>query len=172
MLDSETYSLGASIERVVDRIDELEDALEELDDNTDEYEAVRQRRDRLAYFRNGLQWQRDEAGWGDASIEVGALTAGEKALMYREAPDEADVEEMRLWFVAACTADAPYHCEGLSETFAELTDCHPAFVEWVEAKANSLGIPGGEDAGNGSSESSPDSSTAATSTTAKNSPSS
>lgn len=153
MLATETFTVDGALDELDDRIDDLEDRLDDLDSSTDEHDAAQSRRDRLAYFRNGLEWQREEEGWGDATIKLGALTAGEKALMHREAPDSAEREEMRLWFVAASTEDAPYAGDALEETFTSLANCHPGFTEWAEGKTNRLGVPGGS--GNRSSASSP-----------------
>lgn len=166
MLATETYSLDDALAEIEERRGELADELDDLDTGTDAYQDAKARHDRLGYLARGLRWQRDEEDWGDAEIELGALTAGEKAMMHREAPDAADGEEMRLWFVAASTITAPYAGDDLSETFSNLANCHPAFAEWVEAKANSLGIP--DAVGNGSSTSSTESGTSdeATSTDA------
>lgn len=157
MLTTETYTLDGALDDLEDRIEDIEATLETLDASTDEAEVYRQRRDRLRYQQTGLRWQRDEADWGDADIELGALTAGEKAMMHREAPDSAGRDEMQLWFVAASTADAPYAADQLEKTFAALADTHPAFVQWAESKANGLGVP---------SESGNESSTSSTPTTA------
>ncbi|WP_134672593.1 hypothetical protein [Halorussus marinus] len=162
MLTTETYRLSEEIETLADRIDELDDELEDIDESTDQAQAVQARRDRLTYFQRGLRWQRDEQDWGDAAIELGAMTAGEKAMMHREATDGAESEEMRLWFVAASTVDAPYHADDLAETFTRLSNCHPAFTEWAEAQANALGIPA--ESGNRSSTSSTASNSSGTST--------
>ena len=153
MLTSETHTIDGALADLEERIDETEERIDELDESTQEHESLTAARDRLRYFRNGLVWQRDEEEWGgDAEIELGALTAGEKAMMHREAPDHADREEMRIWFVAASTVDGPYHHDDLAKTFRALSQCHPAFVEWAEAQANGLGVP--NDTGNRSSVSS------------------
>ncbi|SEQ30597.1 hypothetical protein [Natrinema salaciae] len=165
MLTTETYVIADSIEELTDRTDTLEEALEDLEQGTDDYNAIKARRDRVNYLKRGLRWQRDEEGWGgDTEFELGAMTAGENAMMHREAPDDAGRDEMRLWFVAASTVDAPFGSKDdtLKETFSELSDAHPAFVEWAEAKANNLGVPG--DSGNRSSTSSTESDASATST--------
>lgn len=162
MLATETHTLSEAIDELDERMEALKDKQEDYEAGTREYEALQQRLDRVAYLRNGLQWQRDEEWPADAAVEVGAMTAGEKAMMHREAPDTADDEEMRLWFAAASTVEAPYVGNDLSETFAGLADCHPAFVEWVEAKANGLGVPG--QSGNRSSTSSGESDPSTTST--------
>lgn len=154
MLQTETYQLDAELETLDGRIADLNDQLDTLDEDTDEYQAVQARRDRLKYFRTGLRWQRNEEDWGNATIELGAMTAGEQAMMHREATDGAGPEEMRLWFVSASTISAPYASDDLEDTFAALADCHPAFTEWLEAKTNSLGVPA--ESGNRSSTSSPE----------------
>lgn len=153
MLTTESYTIDGTLEDLDEQISALEDAMDDLDSSTEQHKALQQRRDRLRYFTDGLVWMRDEEGWGgDAEIELGAMNAGERAKMHREAPDNAESEEMRLWFVAASTTNAPYAGDDLTETFHGLVDCHPAFVEWLEAKANSLGIP--SDTGNRSARSS------------------
>lgn len=162
MLATESYTIEGALDELSEAIGSLEDRLDDLDSSTDEYAAVQNQRDRLAYFRNGLEWQRDEEEWGDATIELGALTAGEKAMMHRESPDSAGAEEMRLWFIAASTAESPYLSADLSDTFTALANCHPGFTEWAEGKTNSLGVPGGS--GNRSSTSSEESPASPTST--------
>ncbi|WP_395166358.1 hypothetical protein [Natrinema pallidum] len=153
MLTTKTYTLDDAIAELTEQIDDLEVEIEDLEDGTDDHAVATGRKDRLQYFRNGLEWQRDEEGWdGDAEIELGALTAGEEAKMHREASDTAERKEMRLWFVAASTVDAPYAADTLSETFSELANVHPAYAAWAESEANGLGVP--ESSGNRSSMSS------------------
>jgi len=166
MLTTESYTIGDAIGELDERIETLGEELDERDEGTDEYDTLASRKNRLGYLRTGLQWQRDEEGWdAETDIELGALTAGENALMHREAPDNAAQQEMRLWFVAACTERAPYVGGGLSETFENLAGdgIHPAFVEWAEAKANSLGVP--DDVGNRSAASQAETKTDTNSTT-------
>ncbi|WP_436344497.1 hypothetical protein [Natronorubrum sp. FCH18a] len=162
MLKTETYTLDGALEELTDRIADLDEALGDLEQGTDKFKLIKGRRDRVSYLSRGLRWQRDEEGWGGgAEIELGAMTAGENAMMHREAPDNAGRDEMRLWFVAASTETAPYAGADLEETFSELAGCHPAFVEWAEAKANGLGVP--DESGNGSSTSSAESEASETS---------
>lgn len=151
MLTTETYTIGEAIEELEDRIDGLEEETAPLDSDSEQYQALQARIDRLAYFHNGLKWARKE--WGeDVEIELGAVTAGEKALMHREAPDTAGAEEMQLWYVAAATEAAPYVGDSLSDTFDGVANTHPGFAAWAEATANGLTVFGGtEGNGNGSS---------------------
>lgn len=168
MLTTEVYTLDDVIADLTEQISDLEDEIGDLEEGTDDHTVATSRQDRLQYFRNGLEWQRDEAGWGgDAEIELGALTAGEEAKMHREAPDAAGRKEMRLWFVAASTADAPYVGDTLSETFTALADVHPAYAAWAESEANGLGVP--DSSGNRSSTSSTATGASETSTNEPNS---
>lgn len=160
MLTTETYTLDDAIEELDDQMDTLGEDLEDLEEGTDDHSAIKARRNRVSYLERGVRWQRDEESWaGDAEIELGSMTAGEDSLMHREAPDNAGRKEMRLWFVAASTVSAPYAApdDDLKEVFSELSSTHPAFVEWLEAKANGLGIP--NESGNGSSTSSAETTT-------------
>ena len=175
MLETETLTIDDAIAELDEQLAALGDALEEYDDDTDEFGALASRRDRLTYFRRGLQWERDEREWKDEAIEIGAITAGEKAMMNREAPSNADDDEMTIWYAAASTVSGAFVGDDLSATFATLADCHPGFVEWIEAKANALGIPGGSGNATPSSASStgqPMSDTATSETTSNSSTSS
>ena len=141
MLASETNTLAEASESLEAQIESLEELLVEYEDDTDEAQAVRERQSRLEYLKRGVEWQIDE--WdADTEVTVGALTAGEEAMMHREIPDDAGPKERRLWYVAAATEAAPYVAGELGETFANVADLHPAFVEWVEARSNALGVAG------------------------------
>lgn len=158
MLTSETTTLAEAEDSLDDDLDALREERKDLADGTDQADAVDQRINRLEYLREGVRWHLDE--WGEETeITVGALTAGEEAMMDRERPDDAGAKERRLWYVAAATEAAPYVGADLAETFANVADLHPAFVAWVEGKSNSLGV-----AGNRSSTSSTASETSGTST--------
>lgn len=158
MLASETNTLAEAQTSLTEGIDALADRLDDLDSSTEEYDATAAQRDRLQYLRDGVEWQAEE--WGsDAEVTVGALTAGEEAMMHREIPDSAGERERRLWYVAAATESAPYVADDLSDTFHNVSDLHPAFVAWVEARSNALGV-----AGNRSSTSSTASENSGTST--------
>jgi len=158
VLASETNTLAEARASLTDQIDALEDRLNDLDSSTDEAEATAAQRDRLQYLRDGVEWQAEE--WGaDAEVTVGALTAGEEAMMHREIPETAGERERRLWYVAAATERAPYVGDDLADTFANVSGLHPAFVAWVEARSNALGV-----AGNRSSTSSAASENSGTST--------
>ncbi|CAL92483.1 hypothetical protein BJ1_gp61 [Halorubrum virus BJ1] len=158
MLASETTTLAEAQASLEEHIDALADSLTDLDASTDEYDAVASQRDRLQYLHDGVEWQAEE--WGDdAEVTVGALTAGEEAMMHREIPDGAGERERRLWYVAAASDSGPYVGDDLSATFANVSDLHPAFVAWVEARSNALGV-----AGNRSSTSSTESASSGTST--------
>ncbi|WP_434521291.1 hypothetical protein [Halorubrum sp. AS12] len=77
-------------------------------------------------------------------------------------PNQAEPDELRLWFVAASVEAGPFVEEDLEDTFANVASLPPGAVKWLEAKANSLGTA--SDEGNGSSKSSPATDSEATST--------
>jgi len=179
MLTTETVVIDDAIAELGDRIDDLADDRETRNPASDEYAAIKDREDRLSYLRDGLRWQRDEEGWGgDATVTLGALTAGEEAIMHRAMSANPNRNERRLWFVAAATVDAPYGASRdpdeepltestIEETFAALAGqgIHSGFVKWAESKANALATPGGPGNGDRSAESSQATTASATSTT-------
>lgn len=154
MLTTKTLTVNDARTELSDGIEALEDALDELEEDTDQAAALRDRKETLTYWRNGLDWQTSEGEWtADTELTVGAMTAGEEAMMNREVPEQAGKDERRLWYVAASVEEAPFVEEELEQTFANVADLHPAVVKWFEAKSNSLGTA--SDEGNGSSKSSP-----------------
>jgi hypothetical protein len=168
MLTTQTITIEEARAELTEGIDALDEALDDLDPDTDQAAALRDRRGTLTYWRNGLDWQTSEGDWtAETELTVGAMTAGEEAMMHREVPDQAGDDEFRLWFVAASVEAGPFVEGELSETFANVANLHPAVVRWLESKANSLGTA--SDEGNRSSESSPATDSEATSTPAPDS---
>ncbi|KKF39889.1 hypothetical protein FK85_25015 [Halorubrum saccharovorum] len=154
MLTTKTLTVDDARTELTEGIEALEDALDDLDEDTDKAAALRDRKGTLTYWRNGLDWQTSEGDWtADTELTVGAMTAGEEAMMHREVPEQAGQDELRLWYVAASVEAAPFVEDELEETFANVAGLHPAVVKWLEAKANGLGTA--SDEGNGSSKSSP-----------------
>jgi len=142
-LQTETITVDDALAEIDEQIKEIGDTLADLKPGTDRYEALLDRSDTLEYRANGLIWMRDEAGWGDFEVELGALSAGEKAKMHRQANSNASTEEMKLWWVAAGSEVGPHVADSLSQTFETLAaDCHDGFVQWAEAKINELSTPG------------------------------
>lgn len=158
MLTTDTFTVADARAELSDTIDEIDAALADADEETDEGAAeaatLRAQRSTLDAWRNGLAWQVHEADWSDdTELTLGALTAGEEALMAREMPEAADADERRLWYVAAATETGPYVDDDLEATFQNVAGLPPGVVKYLEARANSLGIVGDE--GNASSKSSP-----------------
>ncbi len=164
MLTTETITVEEALEELGEQIDSLRDALQDLDEGTEQAASLRDRIDRLSYWRNGLEWHVSEGDWTEETqFTVGAMTAGEEAMMHREIPSGAEDDmEIRVWFVAASVEAAPFVEEDLTETFHNVASLHPAAVKWLEAKANSLSTA--SDSGNRPSESSPATDSEATST--------
>jgi hypothetical protein len=168
MLTTQTITIEEARAELTEGIDAIDEALDDLDPDTDQAAALRDRRGTLTYWRNGLDWQVQDGDWtAETELTVGAMTAGEEAMMHREVPDQVGDDEFRLWFVAASVEAGPFVEGELSETFANVANLHPAVVRWLEAKANSLGTA--SDEGNRSSESSPATDSEATSTPAPDS---
>lgn len=164
MLTTETITVNEAREELEEQIEALRDSLADLDEGTDQAASLRDRIDRLSYWHNGLEWHVSEGDWTDETeVTIGALTAGEEAMMHREMPaDVDDQQEVRLWYVAASVESAPFVEDELADTFRNVANLHPAVVKYLEAKANSLGTA--SDPGNRSSESSPATDSEATST--------
>ncbi|ACM56368.1 hypothetical protein [Halorubrum lacusprofundi] len=153
MLTTQTLTVDDARAELTEGIEALEDALDGLDEDTDDAAVIRDRKSTLTYWRNGLDWQTSEGDWTtDTELTVGAMNAGEEAMMHREVPEQAGQDEFRIWFVAASVEAGPFVEDDLNETFANAACLHPAVVKWLEAKANGLGTA--SDEGNGSSKSS------------------
>jgi len=163
MLTTETITVDNALDELREQIDSLRDGLADLDEGTDQAASLRDRIDRLSYWQNGLEWHVAEGDWdGKTEIAIGAMTAGEEAMMHREMPADVDDEqEIRVWYVAASVESGPFVEDDLTDTFHNVAGLHPAAVKWLEAKANSLGTA--SDSGNRSSESSPATDSEATS---------
>ena len=156
LLSHET-TIDEALADVGRRLAEVDGKLDSLEPGTDRHDALQQVKDRLTRYQIGLEWQRDEAGWGgDCELVIGPLTAGEQALLDREMPDSPGTAEYRIWQVAAATETGPYVADDVETTFTALADAHPAFVEWASAKVNDLATPDGDE-GNESSMSSSES---------------
>lgn len=163
MLTTDTITVGEAREELDEQIQSLGETLDDLEEGTEKASKTKDRIDRLSYWRNGLEWLLTEEGWEtDTELTIGAMTAGEEAMMHREIPANADDQEVRLWYVAASVEAAPFVEDDLTETFHNVAALHPAAVKYLEAKANSLGTA--SDSGNRSSESSPATDSEATST--------
>jgi len=168
MLTTQTITIEEARAELTEGIDAIDEALDDLDPDTDQAVALRDRRGKLTFWRNGLNWQVQEGDWtAETELTVGAITAGEEAMMHREVPDQVGDDEFRLWFVAASVEAGPFVEDGLKDTFHNVSDLPPAVVKWLEAKANSLGTA--SDEGNRSSKSSPATDSEATSTPAPDS---
>lgn len=142
-LQTETWTVDEALNDLRDRIEDIGDQLQDLQAGTDRYQALVERADNLEYRRNGLIWMRDEAGWDEFKVEFGAISAGEKAQMHREAGANDSDAEMSLWFVATGSVSGPHVGDDLSETFRNLAaDAHDGFVTWAEARINEVSNPG------------------------------
>ncbi len=146
MLTTEEFTVGDAIDELDDQIEAIEEARADYEPGTSEYETLTARTDRLSHWREGLNWHVAEGDWGrETTLEIGAMSAGEEAMMHRDISSNSEEAERRLWFVAASTVEAPFVGDDRSETFQQLSaDVHPGAAKYLEAKANSLGIASDE----------------------------
>ena len=155
MLTTDEVVVAEAVEGLSDQIEAYDDALDDLESSTEQAKTIRSRKSRLASMRSGLEWHLTDGDWDDeTAVEVGAMTAGEEAMMHREATGGAGPDEMRLWFVAASLVEGPFVGDTIEETFNEVAGLHPGAVKFFEAKANGLATASGDE-GNRSGESSP-----------------
>jgi hypothetical protein len=164
MLTTETFTVDDAVDELSEQIDALDDALDEYEAGTEQANALQNRTSKLSYWQEGLKWHLAEGDWdADTELTLGAMTAGEEAMLHREMPTVDEEDEYRLWWVAGSTETAPYLVDDLEDTFANLAGLHPAVPKYLEAKANSLGIA--SDEGNEPATSSEATETSAASTT-------
>jgi hypothetical protein len=136
MLATQTWTVEEAIESVESELDDIADQLAELTPGTERYEALAEQGTTLDYQADGLEWHRDD--WGDESeIVLGCPTAGEHALIDRNADSDARAERV-LWLIAAATDDAPYAGDDIQDTFANVANLHDGAVRWLEARVNEL----------------------------------
>lgn len=143
MLTERTWTLAEAIAEREERLEELADQYAALDASTARAAAIKQTADRVERELIGLEWHRDE--WGEeATMALGVLTAGERALMERSRPDEVTGTEATMWYLAAATVDAPWtdDADDIEATFHGLADVHPGVVEWAEVQVGDLSMRG------------------------------
>lgn len=99
-------------------------------------------------YRAGLLWACENVG--SEGVTLAALTNGERHRVNDTADETAFAQSD--CYVAAGVYDAPFAHhdpeavtdEDYRETVKEITDLHPAFVDWMESKISELGRYGGE----------------------------
>jgi len=159
-LFSHETTVGGAVDGIEDEIAEVEAELEAVAPEAAAHEPLVAARDSLQQQKEIFEAYVNQGEWApDQEIKMSSLSAGDRAVVNREMSDDAGAYAETLWTVAAATDAAPYVDDTLAETFRNVADLHPAFVAWVEARSNKLGV-----AGNRSSTSSRGSGSSGTST--------
>lgn len=151
-LDTGRYDLVDEIEDVeetiAEKVDERERILDELDDDEDpprQVDVLASEIGTLRRHKRGLEWVVADHD-SDVTVTLGALTAGEMALVEDESPDGVGDGAIRNYFVAAGTVDAPWLAhdadaptpEDYQQTVANVANLPPGVVRWAETRINSL----------------------------------
>lgn len=172
------FEFDAEIERLDERIADLEAQVEEMDNGTPGADAVTATLQQLRTRKKGVVWARDHAHesddfpqWDEAvdGVTFGGLRAG----TYGGLRDDLDADPdagsgtSSTLVVAEGTVEAPYIDDDMTETerVSAVAQLHPFYREWAEARITALMDPESDvhDAGEGNGSNS-DSSPAATST--------
>lgn len=153
-LETTTYDIESEL---ADLESEREELAEQVADAGTESNAIQQlieKGQRLDRYMAGLQWYVDE--YDADEITLGALTNGERHQV-RDTADKigSDMAGRQNAYVAMGTVDGAYlehdpdaiRQDRYEETIANVTDLHPAFVDWIENEVTQMGRMG-EDTGN------------------------
>lgn len=169
-LETQTYDLGAEIERLEDRRETLAEELAGMEAGT---AAARQTGDegqRVERHLTGLRWAYERAHtkndfplWSDQleSIELAALNTGESDFS-ADVADRIDSDSAATKsYIAVGTRDAPWlahnpdkigtNASQVLETVTNINELHPHFRSWLEHALVTLSR-GGDSSGNSFSE--------------------
>lgn len=151
-LDTEILNFGDEIDRIdeeiADKRDEIQSILNDLDDDEDppnRVDVLSSQIGSLKRHRSGLQWAQTQ--YDADSVTLAALTAGEMALVEDESPRDVGDGQVRIYFTAAGTVDAPWlehdpdapDPEAYRDTVANVSQLAPGLARWAETQINNLG---------------------------------
>jgi len=151
-LRTQTYDLDEEVQRLEDRIGELDDILEQIDDNSAAAQ-FRAERTGLESALEGVRWARDhafDADWTpqwDADVDevtLAGLTAGDTAEI-EDGLNGGGSGAARIYQVAKGTVEAPYIDDGMGEDkrIGAVSQLPDSYVRWAEARINELSGVGG-----------------------------
>jgi hypothetical protein len=150
-LHTKTYDLEAEIETLESEMQEHAETQAEYPPGSDGAQEAAARGQQAERYRDGLIYQTE--AWDADSVELAALTHGERDLMLKVA-DDLGLPSSTNAYVAVATRDAPYlehdpaelptNEAALKRTVARIPDLHPWFVDWVEREITELGKVDGE----------------------------
>lgn len=157
-LRTETYDLNDEVQRLADRIDELDAVLEDVDDGNPAAEPLQNERVGLETALEGVRWARDDAfdadyapQWDEATGEItlGGLTAGEFGSLEDDiGTGGGGSGAARIYQVAKGTVDAPYVDGSMDddEQIGAVSQLPVSYTKWAEARIDELtGVGGNEE---------------------------
>lgn len=152
-LQNKTIDFGEESERLRDEMEEVAERQVKYEGNPEKEQELMQLGNELNNQINLLQILADE--WGEGSVTLTGLTAGEVNRVEDTVEDNPGVRERDAW-VAIGTREAPYveHDpdavvqEDFEETVAAVTDLPLAYVRWAEGRISELSHLS-EESGNG-----------------------
>lgn len=147
-LDTRTVDIEREVETLEQDREELADKVANHDDPP---QQLIERGQRLDRYIAGLQWYQDTLG--GESVTLGALTNGERHQV-RDTAERigASTAGRQNAYVAMGTVEGEYveHDandilqDEFEDTIANVTDLHPAFVDWAEQEITELGRMDGD----------------------------
>lgn len=147
-LDTKTFDLETEAEQLAEEMGEHAETQADAPVGSTAAKQAAQLGQTAQRYRAGLLWACEELSCED--VTLAALTNGERHRVNDTADETAFAQSD--CYVAAGVYDAPFlrHDpdavteEAYRETVKQVTDLHPAFVDWLESKISELGRYGGE----------------------------
>lgn len=150
-LDTKTYDLSDEQDRLREEREEYAQEQAEAPIGSDAAQQAAQLGQQADRFLSGIAWAIET--WDVDSVTLSALTNGERRRVVDRVSEEG-------WATADCyvahgTYDAPYLAhdpdavreDDFDATFRNVTDLHPAYVDWAEQQISDLGGVGAGDSG-------------------------
>ncbi|MDF9748360.1 hypothetical protein [Natrinema salsiterrestre] len=153
-LRTETYDLDEEVQRLEDKIAELDDVLEDIEDDNPVAQRFENERVGLETTLEGVRWARDEAFEADYApqwdedadtITLGGLTAGEFGSIEDDIADGSGQGAVRIYQVARGTVDAPYVDDGMDDDqqIGAVSQLPLAYTKWAQTRIDELTGVGG-----------------------------
>lgn len=166
VLQTESYDLEAELQRLTDKLNELDDILSDVDEDNNVRQDLATVQQRLDVQQSGVRWAAHEAAdadycpaWDDDvdEITLAGLTGGEVARTNDSLPADTGEGARRVNFVAAGSphpgddsvanregvevpAPAPYVDASQSDEdrIAAVSDLPDTYLRWAHARINEL----------------------------------
>jgi len=157
-LRTETYDLDEEVQRLEDKLEEIDAVLDQADDDNPVAQQAAADRPQIEAQLEGVRWARDDAHDADYgpkwdedvdTIELAGLTAGEFGRLEDDIGQSGGGNGMvRVHQVAKGTADAPYVDEGMDkdDQIIAVSQLPVSYTKWAEARIDELtGVGGNEE---------------------------